>query len=74
LKTVDSIIKRIPLVGDILGGSLISVPVGVSGNLNEPKVTLLPPAAVGEGLLGIMKRTLEVPVKVIQPMIPGKQN
>lgn len=73
LKTVDSIVKRIPLVGDILGGSLISVPVGVKGNLKEPKVTILPPAAVGEGLVGILTRTMKLPVKIIELFIPGEK-
>jgi hypothetical protein len=73
LKTVDSVITRIPLVGDILGGSLISIPVSVKGDLKKPDVTILPPAAVGEGLLGIMQRTLELPVQVIQPFILEKQ-
>ncbi|MEW6672807.1 MAG: AsmA-like C-terminal domain-containing protein [Thermodesulfobacteriota bacterium] len=69
-KTVDAIVNMIPIVGNILGGSLISVPVSVKGDLQNPEVTILPPAAIGEGLLGIMKRTLELPVKVIQPLIP----
>ncbi len=69
LKTVDSVIKKIPFVRDILGGSLLSVPFGVSGNLNEPKVVILPPEAVAEGLLGILTRTLQLPVRIIEPLI-----
>lgn len=72
-KTVDAIVNMIPLLGDILGGSLISVPVSVKGDLQNPEITILSPAAVGEGLLGILKRTLELPVKVIQPLIPKEQ-
>ncbi|MDF1591593.1 MAG: AsmA-like C-terminal domain-containing protein [Desulfobacterales bacterium] len=72
-KTVDAIVSRIPLLGDILGGSLISVPVSVKGDLQNPEITILSPAAVGEGLLGILKRTLELPVKVIQPLIPEEK-
>ena len=73
LKTVDSIIRKIPLVGYILGGSLITVPVSVIGDFNQPKVSLLAPAAVGEGLVGMMKRTLELPIKIMEPVIKGEK-
>ena len=67
LKTIDFFIKKIPIVKDILGGSLISIPVGIKGSLENPDVTPIPPSAVGSGLLGIVKRTLQLPVKIIQP-------
>jgi hypothetical protein len=67
LKTIDFFIKKIPIVRDILGGSLISIPVGIKGSLDNPDVTPIPPSAVGSGLLGIVKRTLQLPVKIIQP-------
>ena len=70
LKTIDFFIKKIPIVRDILGGSLISIPVGIKGSLENPNVTPIPPSAVGSGLLGIVKRTLQLPVKIIQPASP----
>jgi AsmA-like C-terminal region len=70
LKTIDFFIKKIPIVRYILGGSLISIPVGIKGSLDNPDVTPIPPSAVGSGLLGIVKRTLQLPVKIIQPFSP----
>jgi hypothetical protein len=66
LKTIDFFINKIPIVRDILGGSLISIPVGIKGSIENPDVTPLPPSAVGSGLLGIVKRTLQLPVKIIK--------
>ena len=37
--------------------------------LNNPRVTPISPTAVGSGLLGIMKRTLHLPVKMIEPIL-----
>ena len=68
LKTIDFFIKRTPLIRDILGDSLISIPVGIKGHLENPRVTTLPPSKVGSGLLDIIKRTLQLPVKIIQPI------
>jgi len=68
LKTVDFFVNYLPGVNYILGGSLISIPVRISGDLNNPQVTPVSPTAVGSGLLGIMKRTLRLPVKIIEPV------
>jgi hypothetical protein len=74
LRTVDRIINLIPLVRYILAGTLLTVPVKVSGDLKDPKVTALSPSAVGSELLGIMTRTLRLPLHIIQPLLPKKNN
>ena len=73
LKTVDRVIKLIPLVRYILAGTLLSVPVKVSGDLKDPKVTALSPSAIGSELLAIMERTLDLPFHVINPLSPEKK-
>jgi hypothetical protein len=73
LKTVDRIIKLIPLVRDILAGTLVAIPVRVSGDLKDPKVTALSPSAIGSELLAIMKRTIGLHFKVIEPLMSRKK-
>ncbi|NTW59836.1 MAG: AsmA family protein [Nitrospirae bacterium] len=73
-KKVDAVVKKIPLVGDILGGTLVTVPLRVHGPFKGPKVAPLPPAAIGEGLLGIMKRTVELPIEVIDEVTPKRRS
>ena len=73
-KTVDRIVKIIPLVGTILGGNLISIPFRAVGDLGDPDVIPLSPTAVGSGLLGILERTLKLPITIIQPVLPGSKN
>ena len=70
--TVDAVVRNIPVVGYILGGTLVSIPVAVRGDIDDPKVTPLEPAAVGKGLLGIVERTFKAPARVISPILPGK--
>ena len=69
-KTVDYLVSKIPLVGYILRDNLISIPLKVTGNIADPSIIVLSPTAVGEGVWGIMKRTLELPVKIIEPVLP----
>lgn len=73
LKTVDSLVSHIPVISGIFGGSLVSVPVKVTGSLDDPKVTPLSPSAVGSGLMRVMTRTLKLPFKLIDPLFKGKK-
>jgi hypothetical protein len=71
LKTVDTVMRHIPVVGRIVtgkSGTFISVPFSVTGPLDNPKVTLLPPEAVGNGLWGLLKRTLQTPVELFKTL------
>jgi hypothetical protein len=72
-KTVDRIVDIIPLVGHVLGGHLISIPFQAKGDLKDPTVLPLPPKAVGSGVLGILERTLKLPITIIQPVFPDKK-
>ena len=72
-KTLDAIISKVPLVGRVIGGetaTLVTFPVGVTGKASDPQVTLLPPSAVGEGLVNIVKRTLLLPFHILSPVLP----
>ena len=65
--TTDAMVKRIPLVRDILGNSLVTIPIRISGPIDDPKVESIPPSAVANGLVGMMNRTLGLPFKMMEP-------
>jgi hypothetical protein len=68
-KTVDFIVKKTPIVKDILGDNLVTIAIAIKGDILNPVVTPLPPSAIGGGLLKILENTLKLPVKFIQPVI-----
>ncbi|MFC1858908.1 AsmA-like C-terminal domain-containing protein [Thermodesulfobacteriota bacterium] len=72
LKTVDRVVNKIPVFREILGGTLIAIPIQVRGDLDDPVVVPLGPGAVGSRLLDIMKRTVEMPMRLIEPAQPSK--
>ncbi len=72
LQTVDSIIESIPIVGHIVGDNFMAIPVRVKGDLANPSIAPMSPSAVGRGLLGIVNRTLKLPVRIVQPFIPDE--
>ena len=69
LKTVDTIVKYTPILGPILQGTLIAIPVNVRGDISNPKVGALSPSAFGSRAMGILKRTLKAPVRIVQPVL-----
>ncbi len=66
----DTITRRIPLVGSFLGGSIVGIPVRVSGSLERPDVTYLSPSAVGAELLDIPRKILGIPLDAIRLFTP----
>ena len=73
-KTVDRIVKFLPLIRHILGGKLISIPFRAKGDLADPDVIPLHPTAVGSEVLGILERTLKLPITIMQPVFSSGKN
>ena len=71
--TIDWFIRHIPLVNEIMGGTLISIPVKVSGDLSDPDVTFLAPSAVGSRILELIKNIVKLPVTIISPLLPREK-
>lgn len=79
LQTVDKIVTNIPLAGWILTGkekALITVYFRIKGKSEDPEVIPIPVTSVSEKVLGIFKRVLQLPGKVITDMgdILGGEN
>lgn len=68
LRTVEQVIGYIPLAERILGGSPLSIPVQVGGDLSNPTVTAVSPSAVASGLFDSMKKAFRLPFMLRQPL------
>jgi hypothetical protein len=64
ISSVDRVTGAIPILGNVLGGTLIALPVSVSGDIRDPRVVPLGRHAVSDRLLGIFERTLKLPGKL----------
>jgi hypothetical protein len=69
----NTITGRIPVVGSILDGSILGIPVRVTGSLESPDVTYLAPADVGAELLNMPMRILGLPLEAIHLFTPGRR-
>jgi hypothetical protein len=70
LGKLDRLVRGIPVLGYLLGGTLTSVPVGVSGDIRNPRVVPLAPGAVLGEVVGIFERTLKLPGRVLPRPAP----
>jgi len=71
LTSVDALIRHLPLVGRILKGTLVAIPVGVEGPFHDPRVIPLSPKAIGSRLVGILEEIVKTPFQLIEPMFPS---
>jgi uncharacterized protein YhdP len=73
LKGLDDAVRRVPLLGDVLGGATPMLPVRISGRLDDPTVTPLDLSAVDRGFLGLVRRSLSAPLDALQPLLPPRK-
>jgi hypothetical protein len=73
LKPIDQVISRIPGIGSMLGGTLVGIPVRVSGSLERPDVSYLSAAEIGGELLSIPMRILGLPLGAMRLFTPSGQ-
>jgi hypothetical protein len=69
--TINWVIRHTPLLGKLMSGTLISIPVRVSGDLSDPDVVFLSPTAVGTRILRLLENIVELPVDIISPILPN---
>jgi len=72
-------IRQVPIIGPTLGGTLMGIPVAVKGDIRDPNVVPLDPAAVTSDLAARVRRGLNLPEMVVRrfrssaaPVAPGQ--
>ncbi len=67
-RTLDWIIRNVPLVGYIMKKTFISFPFTVKGDYRDPSVSF-DPVGVGTGVYGVLERIIELPVKIVEDIL-----
>jgi uncharacterized protein involved in outer membrane biogenesis len=76
LVTIDTILSSVPIAGYILTGkdkAFISYFYEVKGNLDDPKIEVIPLKSIEEPSWGIIKRLLETPLRPFQKNSSSKK-
>ena len=64
---LDNLVRKAPLIGYLVGGTLTSIPVEVRGDIRDPTVVPLDPRAIASGLTALFRRALNVPERMRAP-------
>jgi hypothetical protein len=70
--STNQVIQRIPVIGAIVGGSLVGIPVRVTGSFDRPDITYLSAADVGTELLNMPTRILGIPLETMKLFTPSQ--
>jgi AsmA-like C-terminal region len=68
--TINWVIRHTPVVNKLMGGTLISIPVKVTGAPSNPDVVFLSPSAVGTRLIELLENIIHLPVYILSPILP----
>ena len=69
--SANRVLKNIPLIGSLLGGRLVGIPLRVTGSFDQPEVSYLAPADVGMELVNMPLRILGAPLDAMRLFTPG---
>jgi hypothetical protein len=65
------VLRNMPILGSVLGGSLVGIPLRVAGSLERPNISYLSPTDIGAELLNVPLRILGLPLEALQIFTPG---
>jgi uncharacterized protein involved in outer membrane biogenesis len=72
-KTVDTVVRNIPGINYLMGGSLVAIPISIKGKQTDPKVRIMSASSVGSSLLSLGERVIKSPLKLIETVTPDKR-
>jgi hypothetical protein len=66
---IQNVMQHVPVVGTIIGARVVGIPVSITGDMHDPRVVPLGPAAVGQTLVNLMGAIVKVPVDLLDPFV-----
>jgi uncharacterized protein YhdP len=64
---IQGVVQHVPIVGQILGARVVGIPVSVTGDMRDPRVVPLGPAAIGQAVVNLMGAVVKTPVDLLDP-------
>ena len=67
LNRIQQVMQYVPIVGGIFGARVLGIPISVTGDLDDPRVVPLGPAAIGESLVNLIGAVVKAPIDLLDP-------
>ena len=68
---IDTVIKYIPGLNYMMGERFVAIPVTIKGTMDDPHVSVMSPSSVSKSLMSFGERTLKMPFKLLESLIPA---
>ena len=68
---IQGSMQQIPVVGRVLGTRAVGIPLSVTGDLRDPRVVPLGPAAIGQSVVNLLRGVMNMPVDLLDPLAGG---
>jgi hypothetical protein len=65
LPIVNAFARRVPLLGNLIGDPIVGIPFSVSGDVGNPQVTRVGPAAIAGSLVRTLQGVVSLPVQLL---------
>ena len=61
--------QHVPIIGGIFGARVVGIPVSVTGDLDDPRVVPLGPAAIGQSVVNLLGAVVKTPIDLLDPFV-----
>ncbi len=68
LKSVDSLIQKLPIINTMFKGDLLSIPITAKGAFHDPVVMALSPVEITKGIINTLKDILSTPLTLLEKL------
>jgi hypothetical protein len=62
---VNALLRRVPIVGRVIGDPIVGIPFSVGGDVSNPQVSRIGAAAVAGALLNTLQSVVSLPVQLL---------
>ena len=66
---VQGVLQHVPIVGRIFGARVVGIPLSVTGDMDDPRVVPLGPAAIGQSVVNLLGAVIKTPIDLIDPFV-----
>jgi len=65
LPIVNTILRNVPIVGRVVGDPIVGIPISVSGDIADPKVSRIGAGAIAGALVNTLQAVVSLPVQLL---------
>ena len=65
LPIVNNVLKSVPVIGNVIGDPVIGIPISVTGDVSDPRVSRAAAGAIAGALIGTLQSIVSLPVQLL---------